>query len=104
MLKIFLFLLNLVILNNLVAVWKCFLFAKKQSFPSFFLAELEGIFMHILSRLQFQGVQKEGESSSLIGRYLLHSSSGDQMSTAVELDTLKTLFYETLDILDTEVR
>ena len=67
------------------------------------LAELEGIFMHTLSRLQSQGVE-EGESSSLIGRYLLLSSSGDQLSTGAELDTLKTLFSETLDILDTEVR
>lgn len=68
------------------------------------LAELEGILMHTLSCLQFQG---EASISLMAGagRYLIPASgdlTASQLTAEADYDTLKLLFAETLDILDSE--
>jgi hypothetical protein len=86
---------------------------------------MEGIFMHTLSRLQSpqdgagschnndsnsscgsNNSCDSNSSSSLFGRasrYLIPASSGDLTASPADLETLKLLFSETLDILDSEV-
>lgn len=82
------------------------------------LAEIEGIFLHTLSRLQSEKEEEEqlepdsnscdglNSGSSLFSRasrYLIPATcSGDQLTSGPELDTIKLLFSETLDILDTQ--